>query len=726
MRLFLMILAGVLFLNKFSNAQISEGGKPLEILELKSTEFPLVDLPKIDNQVLLKQSVAELDGALRLKPFRFAEAINVNLSTSNSGIWTTAIDGSQVWILKIRSEGAFSLNLIFDEFKLPEDARLFIYNKNQKTVLGAFTSMYNKESGKFATLPVAGDEITVQYEIPGNEQQGHDFEIIRVNHDFAGILKDNERRPFYPTIAGSCNVDVNCDLGEKWADLRDAVCRMYVDGRELCSGTLINNVAQDQKPYIISAAHCYDNWDDALTTVYSFNYESPYCAPLDGDPSNAISGAVMKAHFDSLDFALAELDFVPPPQFRPYYVGWNNSGLMSDTSVTIHHPWGDIKKISIDYEKPTFSDFNSHYVKNAFLKIAYWDIGVTESGSSGGGLFNNEKLLIGTLTGGVATCSNPVRDYFERFDMAWDYRSETTKQLKCWLDPENTGTSVLRGRRFYENEDLCGAFTNLVDTDSHQLVSLTSNDTIAGYWGGSNSVGITEFMEKFSMDGSELLQGISLGVGKLDVDNLASEITVKVYNGGSLPQTLIYSENYKLNQMAENAMNYLGFSQSVQPGESFFIGFELSNLSSKDSFAVYQALRASDQENTFFYKKGNLWYNYKIANPANSMVNVFELVACNISDDGTATDSQLVDNPLEIMVYPNPANSAFFLEAGTEISIENISVFDILGRAVKVNFSNLLARKVQIDLSGNVPGVYFVRFNNGKNFVTQKVSYVPW
>jgi lysyl endopeptidase len=366
------------------------------------------------------------------------------------------------------------------------------------------------------------------------------------------------------------------------------------------------------------------------------------------------------------------------------------------------------------------------YKKNGFIKIERWEQGVTESGSSGGGLFNKNNMLIGTLTGGAATCSNPVRDYFARFDMAWNYRPEITKQLKHWLDPKNTGATTLNGNRFYEDEELCGAFTNLVDTDQHRLIEITENGSFAGYWGGTNNTGVTEFMEKFSIDGDEQLQGISIGVGKL-VDNLSgSEFTIKVYNGGSVPQTLIYSEKFKLNQLYSNAMNYLKFNQVVRPGTSFFIGFELSNMNSRDTLAIYQTIRPSAQENTFYYKKGNIWYNFKFASGnAFSIANVFEVVACNI-EITNKVDSPLVNKPIQILIYPNPTKSAVTLESEIDITDENISIFDVLGKKVKVNFSRLADRKVLIDLSGNVPGIYFVRINNGTDFVTQKFTYFPW
>ncbi|WP_158862714.1 T9SS type A sorting domain-containing protein [Maribellus comscasis] len=725
MRIILMILAGIFLFEYSSVGQISQGGKPLEFLGLKSAKIPVERMPDLDNDILLKQAIGEYNNSVQLKPFRFATSFEVNYTVANSGVWTTANDGTQIWRLNIVSEGAKSLNLIFSSFNLPAGARLFLFNENTKHVLGAFTSFNNKSTGKFAVMPVAGDEITVQYEIPAGYDPDETFAVSRVNHDFAGIIKSDDRRPFYPTVAGSCNIDVNCEIGKDWSDVRDAACRLIVNGTEVCSGTLINNTAEDETPYVISAAHCYDRWEYAETTIYAFNYESPYCSPLDGDPSNSVSGAIMKARFDSLDFALAEMSLVPPPEYRPYYVGWDKSGTMSDTAVAIHHPWGDIKKISFDYDKPGFSDFNSHYVDNAFIKVGRWDEGVTESGSSGGGLFNRNKNLIGTLTGGSAKCEKPIDDYFARFDMAWDYKSDITKQLKHWLDPEETGASYVYGKRFYQEEELCGAFTNLTDEDEHQLRTITVDGDFSGYWGGTNDAGITEVVEKFSIDGAETIQGVSLGVGRVYDTGSGGKVVIKVYNGTNLPGQLLYSQSVDLDFFVEDAMNYIGFESDVQPDGNFYIGFELENMSSTDTFAVYQSVRETDSVNFFYFKSGSMWYNFANINPDGySASNVFEVVACNIY--GESDEPHVVDDPLQIAVYPNPTNSYFTLETGTEISLKNISVFNLLGQQVEVIYSNQQEKKIRIDLWGNVAGVYFVRFNNGKKFVTKKISYFPW
>ncbi|MCD6354146.1 MAG: T9SS type A sorting domain-containing protein [Prolixibacteraceae bacterium] len=726
MRAIFIFLSGIFLIPHFLFGQVSQGGHPLEPEVLKSAEISVYTLPKVTNEKLLKAATQKYNSASGLKPFQFAHAFTVALDPGNSGSWATAENGTRIWRLKIKSEGAKSLNIIFSNFKLPEGARLFLFNKKVNYYLGAFTSFNNKISGKFAVAPVAGDELTVQYEIPANYDSGNDFVITRVNHDFAGILKSGDRRPLGKS-AGDCNIDINCDLGSDWKEIKNAVCRLIVNGKEICTGTLVNNTANDQKPYILSAAHCYDKWEYAETTVYTFNYESPYCAPLDGDPSNSVSGAVMRAQFDSLDFALAEMSLVPPPEYRPYFAGWDRSGSIPDSTVSIHHPQGDIKKIAIDRDPPLFASFSSEYIKNGFIKIVRWEDGVTEAGSSGGALFNPQKNIIGTLTGGSALCSNPVNDYFERLDLSWNFKPDSSKQLKYWLDPLHSEVQSLEGKQFNHDENLCMAFTNLTDNDEHRLVPLKTSGGFSGYWGGSNNEGITEFVEQFSIDGNEQLAGISLGVGKVQdaFGGGDSEIKIKVYNGTNLPETMIYSKTVKIKDFVEDAMNFIGFEESVEPEDTFFIGFEMSNVNAQDSFAVYQSLRISTEANFFYFKQNGVWRNFKESNENNySMSNVFELVACNVS--GNLSDTPLVNNPLEILVYPNPASSVITLEAGQDILPENISVFNLLGKLVNYSLWNRQKRKIEIDLSGNDPGVYFVRFNNGKNFVTQKISFVPW
>ncbi len=731
-RFLILILTFVLLAPAIGEAQISQGGEPMKVLTLKSSRNKLIEMPPIDkffSSVDISET-QELDN-LR-KPFQFAYPFEVNLTPDNSGEWYQGENGFYIWKLTINSKGAKSLNLIFDEFNIPENARLFIYSETDEYILGAFTSFNNSSSGKFAVSPVLGDEITVQYEIPEEFLHQKHFTIARVNHDYIGILKSGSRRPLGKT-AGVCNIDVNCDEWDSWNEVKNSVCRMIVNGKEVCTGVLVNNTAENQKPYILSAAHCYDKWSYPDVTIYTFNYESPFCAPLDGDPSNSISGAKMKAQSDSLDFALTELSIVPPPNFRPYFAGWNRSSDIPKSTVSIHHPQGDIKKLAVDRNPPVISSFgepnylDKDYFKDGFLRINKWEGGVTEAGSSGGPLFDSDKNIVGTLTGGEATCKNPVYDYFERFFLAWDFRSDSTKQLKYWLDPLKTGTQILNGKLFNEGKNLCGSFTNLSDNDTYGMVPIIAPYGFAGYWGGSNSLGITEIMERFSIDGNEILSGISFGIGKFNdvLRSSKSEIKIKVYNGKEIPEQLIYSQVVKTIEFEDDAMNFVGFAENVSPKNTFFIGFELSNIQPLDSFVVYQSTRKTGTDNTFYFMQNGNWYNFKDANPAaKSMANIFELVACNIDD--FSTDTPKVDNPLDIVVFPNPSNAKVTVEAGQDIPDNKIDVYNILGQKTGIKITRIGDRKVEIDLTGNTPGVYFVRFDTGQQIISRKISFVPW
>ena len=57
-------------------------------------------------------------------------------------------------------------------------------------------------------------------------------------------------------------------------------------------------------------------------------------------------------------------------------------------------------------------------------------------------------------------------------------------------------------------------------------------------------------------------------------------------------------------------MNYIAFDQDVQPTETFFVGFELSNVQPQDSFVLYQSLRENDQPNNFYYKLNGQWVDF--------------------------------------------------------------------------------------------------------------------
>jgi len=724
--IFLFIL--LFFFHGSGRGQIAQGGVPLEVLSLKSGPIPVVCMPAVDNRTLLESSLKNYSKADIPKPFRFACSFEVDLNPSNSGHWVQAGPGYTIWQVRIRSEGAFSINLILDPFRLPPGARLFVFNSTKTHVIGAFTDFNNKTFNSLALSPVSGDDIILQYEEPAEPSFKGELGVVRVNHDFAGILTEkNGRRPL--GLSGECNIDVNCELAQKWEHIKNSVCRLIVSGTEICSGSLLNNTLNDKKPYVLTANHCFSDYvNGEQNTVFLFNYESPYCGALDGDISHSVSGSLKISGSDTLDFSLVELSLVPPPEYRPHFAGWDRSGEIPDSVVSIHHPKGDIKKISLDYNSPEISSFgnNTHYLKNGFWKTLRWEYGTTEIGSSGAPYLDQNKRVIGSLTGGTASCSNPVNDYFERFDLAWDHYADSTKQLKCWLDPLNAGAKQIDGMYGYTDEMYCAAFTNLLEGDSPELVAMYDDkNTFMGYWAGTNNYGVNAYVEKFFIPGEEVLEGISLGIARL-VKNASSAknyLILYVYNGSQSPETLIYTQIVYLNTLVQDAMNYIPFDERIAPADTFFIGFDVTHIDANTTFAVCLAERETGN-NTLFFKKNGAWHDYHLERGVSASL-AFELVASNVDTNPSEHIDQSGDS---IIIFPNPAtegyinlvcNKALLAE---QISVDDISVYDILGRKVPARIEKGL-KEFRIELPSARSGIYVIQVTSEEVSEARKFYY---
>ena len=77
--------------------------------------------------------------------------------------------------------------------------------------------------------------------------------------------------------------------------------------------------------------------------------------------------------------------------------------------------------------------------------------------------------------------------------------------------------------------------------------------------------------------------------------------------------------------------------------------------------------------------------------------------------------SSVVDvEGLTVLVYPNPTTGAIIIES--EELIDNISVFDFMGRAVQVP-----GQGQTLDLSRQQSGIYLIRFQIGEKKGTARV-----
>lgn len=92
-------------------------------------------------------------------PYRFGKDFEVN-NTLNDGIWSYTGDG-RIWSMSFSSQGAYSLNFIFENFNLPPGAELYLSNEDETMLYGPVTSLQNPQNGTFFTDLVSGDKVTI-------------------------------------------------------------------------------------------------------------------------------------------------------------------------------------------------------------------------------------------------------------------------------------------------------------------------------------------------------------------------------------------------------------------------------------------------------------------------------------------------------------------------------------------------------------------------------------
>lgn len=395
------------------------------------------NLPPVNVAELLAQDAQVTD---KTQAYRFGYTFNVNLNASNSGTWTVLANGDRIWKLAVTSKNALSLNFTFSQLYLPPQATLHLYNSEHTNVLGAFTSQNaNTPTQRFATTLVKGSTVFLEYYEPKSVENKGIIQISHITHAYRGVASLN--KDFGE--AGDCNININCPEAADWQTQKRAVAMIMHNGFRFCSGAMLNNVKNDGTPYFLTANHCLDA--DYPEWVFVFNYESPNCTNTDNNTDQAVTGCKIMASNGFSDFALLELLLPPPTEYGVYYAGWNNTKTPSPNTTSIHHPQGDIKKISFNTNAVQLVDYNG-VGSLTHWEVDDWEQGTTEPGSSGAPLFNAQKRVIGQLHGGEAACDFiQGYDAFGSFAVSWDAGNTPNTRLKDWLDPDDTEVAQIDG-----------------------------------------------------------------------------------------------------------------------------------------------------------------------------------------------------------------------------------------------------------------------------------------
>ena len=278
-------------------------------------------------------------------------------------------------------------------------------------VFGPFTDKGPWGSGEFWSGTVDGDTVVIEF-YKRTDENGQGFEIFEISHILAELdwrLRSNE-----PDVL-NCEVDASC-FGDPE---KNAVARILFNnnGPHVCTGTLLNNLAQDETPYFLTANHCVNSQAVAQTVEAYWFYQTTSCnSGVLRNWVHSRPGANLLATQGSNDFSFMRLQNNAPG--GAFFSGWTSTAQSAGTSVFgLHHPDGYIPPSVPSYlRRSTGSIMNTNFnclgLVNGY-EIG-WTSGSTEPGSSGSGLFtSNGHYLVGVLSCGPLppTCNNPGAGY---------------------------------------------------------------------------------------------------------------------------------------------------------------------------------------------------------------------------------------------------------------------------------------------------------------------------
>ncbi|MCF6347487.1 MAG: T9SS type A sorting domain-containing protein [Flavobacteriaceae bacterium] len=522
-------------------AQVTNEGQPASWLLKTEPNVRAISLTKVDIKKI--KSEDDINDKVRTKPYRIGIPHKVNHGLDNAGTWSQLPNGDRIWRILFNSQDAVHLSVIFDKFFLPKGGKIYLYNNDRTDLLGAYTDTQNNLKQVLGTWFVNGDKLWIEYFEPKNVKGQGKLNIASVIHGYRlghtyqkGYLNDFQKGL---NDSGDCNHDVDCPIGADFESeknlLKKSVAFLSMGNGFICSGGLVNNTAEDKTPYFLTANHCFTDPEgiDSDPALYSmrFNWISPnpVCAAITNStnsPTNfTISGSTLRARNQNSDFMLVQINSAIPANWDITYAGWDKSDTDPTLGVGIHHPQGDIMKICRDDTGAVKSPNGNPTAQTWEITGGAgngWELGVTEGGSSGSPLFDQNGRVIGQLFGGAAKCEDPPNttvdndafDYYGRFGVSWDGSTAATR-LRDWLDPSAT------------NPDTIDALENVLAINDETLernITLFPNPT-----SGAIQIKIKEWISDFEYEIYNTL-GQVLRLNKLqnneiiDLGNLPSDV----------------------------------------------------------------------------------------------------------------------------------------------------------------------------------------------------------
>ena len=517
----------------------------------KGMTSKIIEMPSVDVEKLLKED-AEMAG--EDIPYRFGYGFET-LYTLDDGEWEDDDEG-RLWSLRFKSNGAVSLNFVFEDFSLPDGAYLNIVNSDETIVYGPVTSD-NIPQDKFFLTDVIPDSSVTIYLWEPYSQIGRSFLTIKkVVHGYQNCYNINDDEYGCPGYSDPCNIPVENGFPNYENESNAVALILLEDGTCWCSGSLILSTDMSFKPYLLTAFHCVN------TETYPSNVPTDMVASSaekenvnhwaikfgfrqQSNYTITFNGAVFRAGWFDSDFALVELYENVKKFSHLTWLGWDRTGNVPSSGVGIHHPKGDYMKISIDDDPSQ----NSMWVESLYSNnvtqhwLEHWDTGIIQKGSSGSPLLNESKRVVGQLHGVKFEGDHTINtflyspcliDYasYGKISLSWTGGGTNDTRLSNWLDPNNTGQTTLDSR----NPPYILGPSLLTDTCNYYVANLPSGYSVVWSYVKNSGYNITF---QANVPQTNYCRLINSPLNRIDIT-----LTADVYNGSTLVLSITKDASY--------------------------------------------------------------------------------------------------------------------------------------------------------------------------------------
>ncbi len=429
-------------------AAVEGAYRPLVVVpsQLKSTPaggLAQADILRVPASAWIALAAPAADEMADLRPRQIGIARSLADAAAPILAWQRLKDGSQVAAIGIESAHALGLRVGLELINLPDTAELWFSTAQQSDdairVNGGAALEAATRSQLYWSPTLYADALLLHVRLPAGFAS--DAVVVRPKQLSHLFHAPQPARRVFPGDSNSCEVDASCYPRPQ----SDAVAHIqFVENglSYVCSGTLLNDLdASSWRPFFLTARHCVADAAVAATVESYWFYETESCNGVQKTPLQLSSGATFLFSSADTDMTLLELRDTPPA--GALYAGWSEQDLAGSEAVFgIHHPQGDLKKISFG-DGNGFSScvrmqdfFDCHDSADGDYFKVRWSLGTTEGGSSGSGLFLDDSgMLVGVLSHGPSgVCT--VDDEYGLFSRGY------SDGLHAWLAPPEVPETV--------------------------------------------------------------------------------------------------------------------------------------------------------------------------------------------------------------------------------------------------------------------------------------------